>query len=100
MSVVMKRRKAMAIGRRKEKQSELFIPTTRLARGLGHPFYTKLNEVVAKAGFDEFVEKKCAPYYKEDGRPGNSAWGLFSHAFHRVFRGFGQSTRYRLAMRR
>lgn len=60
----------MAIGRRKEKQSELFIPTARLVTGPGHPFYTKLNEVLAKAGFDEFVEKKCAPYYKEGGRPG------------------------------
>jgi len=43
----------MAIGRRKEKQSELFIPAARLATGPGHPFYTKLNEVLAEAGFDE-----------------------------------------------
>src|SRR6266705_6956611 len=60
----------MALGRRKERQDELFIPTARLAQGPGHPFYTKLNEVLADAGFDEFVEKLCAPYYKEGGRPG------------------------------
>jgi transposase len=41
-----------------------------MATGPGHPFYTKLNTVLTEAGFDEFVEKLCAPYYKEGGRPG------------------------------
>ena len=40
-----------------------------LVTGPGHPFYTQLNEVLAEARFDEFVEKLCAPYYKEGGRP-------------------------------
>src|SRR5258708_12536825 len=35
----------------------------------GHPFYTKLNEVLGSAGFDEFVEELCAQYYKQGGRP-------------------------------
>src|SRR5439155_26386079 len=52
------------------KQDELFIATATLATGPGHPFDSKLNEVLAGAGFDEFVEKLCAPYYKEGGRPG------------------------------
>jgi transposase len=60
----------MALGRRKAQQTELFIPTAELVTGPGHPFYTKLNQVLAEAGFDEFVEKLCAPYYKEGGRPG------------------------------
>jgi transposase len=59
----------MAIGRRTPKQDELFIPTAKVATGPGHPFYTKLNTVLAEAAFDEFVEKLCAPYYKEGGRP-------------------------------
>src|SRR6185503_4621508 len=59
-----------ALGKRKHKQDELFIPTAKLATGPGHPFYTKLNQVLAEASFDEFVEKLCAPYYKEGGRPG------------------------------
>lgn len=59
----------MAIGKRKPPQDELFIPTVKLATGPGHPYYGKLNEVLAEAGFDEFVEKICAPYYKEGGRP-------------------------------
>jgi transposase len=60
----------MALGRRKPQQSDLFIPTAHLATGPGHPFYTKLNQVLADAGFDAFVEEKCAPFYKEGGRPG------------------------------
>jgi transposase len=47
----------MALGRRSIRQDELFIPTVKLATGPGHPFYTKLNEVLAGAGFDEWVEK-------------------------------------------
>jgi len=77
----------MAIGRRKEKQSELFIPAVKLATGSGHPFYAKLNEVLAKAGFDEFVEKKCAPYYKEGGRPGIPPGVYFRMLFIGYFEG-------------
>jgi len=60
----------MALGKRTPKQDELFIPTAQLITGPGHPFYAKLNEVLATAGFDEFAEKLCAPYYKDGGRPG------------------------------
>jgi len=60
----------MALGKRKTKQEELFIPTAQLASGPGHPFYSKLNQVLAEAGFDEFVEELCAQYYKDGGRPG------------------------------
>jgi len=60
----------MALGKRKPRQVELFIPTAKIATGPGHPFYAKLNAVLADAGFDEFVEQLCAPYYMEGGRPG------------------------------
>ena len=40
-------------------------PTTKLATGPGHPFYSKVNEVLAEAGFDDFVERRCAKYYKD-----------------------------------
>ena len=59
----------MSLGKRQTKQEEMFIPTANLAKGPGHPFYSKLNEVLAEAGFDEFVEKLCTRYYKEGGRP-------------------------------
>jgi transposase len=48
----------------------MFIPTAQVAAGPGHPFYTKLNAVLAEADFDAFAEKLCMPYYKEGGRPG------------------------------
>ena len=57
----------MALGKRKPQQNELFIPAAKLVTGPGHPFYSKLNAVLAAAGFDEFVEQLCAPYYKEGG---------------------------------
>ena len=59
----------MALGKRKIQQSELFIPAAKLVQGPGHPFYSKLNEVLAAAQFDEFTEQLCAPYYKDGGRP-------------------------------
>jgi len=77
----------MALGKRKPKQDELFIPTVKLVTGPGHPFYTKLNEVLANAGFDEFVEKLCAPYYKEGGRPGIPPGVYFRMLFIGYFEG-------------
>jgi transposase len=59
----------MSLGRRKEKQIDLFVATADLARGSGHPFYTKLNQVLDQAGFDAKVEELCAPFYKSGGRP-------------------------------
>ena len=77
----------MAIGKRKLTQDELFIPTIKLATGPGHPFYCKLNEVLGEAAFDEFVEKLCAPYYKEGGRPGIPPGVYFRMLFIGYFEG-------------
>jgi transposase len=61
----------MALGKKRgPKQGEMFIATAQIVTGPGHPFYAKLNEVLAEAGFDEFVEELCAPHYKKGGRPG------------------------------
>lgn len=61
----------MALGKKHgPKQDELFIATAQIVTGPGHPFYAKLNAVLAEAEFDQFVEKLCAPYYKKGGRPG------------------------------
>jgi transposase len=59
----------MALGRRTDKQTELFVPVTQLPKSPAHPFYSRLNAVLAQAGFDAFVEQLCEPYYKEGGRP-------------------------------
>lgn len=53
-----------------EKQEDIWIVHTELARAPGHPFYERLNEVLESAGFDVFVEGLCARYYHARlGRP-------------------------------
>ena len=45
-------------------------PDDRAGSVPGHPFYERLNKILAGAGFDAFVEKLCAPFYaKKNGRP-------------------------------
>ena len=56
--------------RRRAKQQQLWVNSADLARSPGHPFYVKLNKLLAKHGFDEFVEDLCAPFYAgKHGRP-------------------------------
>jgi len=83
----MERLTPMALGKRKPKQDELFIATNQLAASPGHPFYTKLNAVLAQADFDDFTEKLCAPYYKEGGRPGIPPGVYFRMLFIGYFEG-------------
>lgn len=60
----------MALGRRGEQQPGMWVATTTLPRSAGHPFYTRLNALLAEAKFDEFAEAQCAPHYAETlGRP-------------------------------
>ena len=62
----------MAIGKRKNgQQEELWIPSVDLVKGPGHPFYQRVNKLLAEADFDEFVEDLCAKFYAGNvGRPG------------------------------
>jgi transposase len=60
----------MALGKQTEQQQEFWVPIDVLAKTPGHPFYTKLNELLKTNRFDAFVEGLCAEYYKEGGRPG------------------------------
>jgi transposase len=60
----------MGMGRRKrERQQDLFVPADKL-QSAGHPFYRKLNRLLAEAGFDAFVEAACKPYYAGDSEAG------------------------------
>lgn len=53
-----------------EKQESLWVATGDLAASPGHPFYEKLNKVLAEADFDRKVEDLCAAFYAEKkGRP-------------------------------
>jgi len=55
----------MAMGKRKVRQESLFITTDQLAPSAGHPFYQKLNLLLDEAGFDRWVEGRCASSYAQ-----------------------------------
>lgn len=60
----------MALGKReRERQPDLWVPTANLLASSGHPFYEKLNQLLAAAGFDRWVEGLCEPHYAKVGRP-------------------------------
>ncbi len=60
----------MALGKRKAEQQGLWVATTELPKSPGHPFYQKLNELLAEAKFDKWIEERCQPYYAATmGRP-------------------------------
>src|SRR5271170_437052 len=56
----------MAMGKRKPRQESFFIATDQLAQSPGHPFYQRLNALLAEAGFDRWVEQRCREYYEQD----------------------------------
>jgi IS5 family transposase len=61
----------MAMGkRRRETQESLFIAADRLPKAAGHPFYERLNQLLAEAGFDGWIEERCRRYYAADGSAG------------------------------
>jgi transposase len=62
----------MAMGKRKrEQQSAMWVAVSDLPRSESHPFYDKLNQLLAEQGFDDFAETQCGSFYaKTMGRPG------------------------------
>lgn len=61
----------MALGQRKARQQEMWVPMAAIARQAAHPFYRRLNQLLEEHGFDRFMEKLFAPFYSEGtGRPG------------------------------
>src|SRR3972149_3940773 len=61
----------MAMGKRwRERQGEIWLPTAAMATPPGHPFYERLNALLAAQGFDAYIEELCRPFYAENkGRP-------------------------------
>jgi transposase len=68
----------MAMGTRKKRErQEPFWYGSELPVAPGHPFYSRLNEVLDQAGFDRFCEDHCAGFYHDKlGRP-SLAPGLY-----------------------
>lgn len=78
----------MAMRRRPEEQQEAWVATMDLPKSPGHPFYRRLNEVLAEARFDRWVEDLCAAYYAEDlGRPSIPPGVYFRMIFAGYFEG-------------
>ena len=64
----------MAVGQRPAAQQEEMRVATCKLRSPGHPFYERLNRLLAKAGFDAFAEAACTKFYAgKVGRPGTPA---------------------------
>ena len=61
----------MAMGkRRQQEQRGMWVAVSELPKSVSHPFYEKLNRLLAEHGFDEFVEAQCRGFYAEKmGRP-------------------------------
>ena len=61
---------AMGTSGGRTRQATMWVPTADLPKSAGHPFYERLNRVLDEAGFDAFVEAKCASFYADGvGRP-------------------------------
>jgi transposase len=60
----------MALGRQRDRQSEMLVSWAEMPRSPGHVFYDCLQSELVAAGFDGFVEGLCAPHYAaRRGRP-------------------------------
>lgn len=79
----------MALGRKESrKQADLWIATQDLPKPVSHPFYSKLNEILDKHGFDQFVEEKTARFYAaKNGRPSLPPGNYFRLLFIGYFEG-------------
>jgi len=59
----------MGTRKQRQRQEELWYRRD-LAQAPGHPFYRRLDEVLDRAGFDDFCETRCRIFYhKKLGRP-------------------------------
>ena len=79
----------MGMGTRKhrQRQEQLWVTHAELATGPGHPFYTRLNQLLDQEKFDEFAEAECARFYADrNGRPVNAPRQVFSPAADWVLR--------------
>ena len=60
----------MTMGKRKQRQEALFVMTEGLPKSAGHPFYQRLNALLAEAEFDRWIERRCQQYYQQAEKRG------------------------------
>ena len=72
----------MALGKRRQEQQSAWIATTELPMSPGHPFYKRLNEMLAEAGFDTWLEALRSVLRGQDGTRVDPARRLLPHDSH------------------
>ena len=60
----------MSMGKRRQRQESLFIMADGLPKSAGHPFYQKLNALLAESDFDRWIEKRCQRFYATEEKRG------------------------------
>ena len=60
----------MAMGKRRQRQEALFVMADGLPKSAGHPFYQRLNALLAEANFDHWIERRCQRYYEQEEQRG------------------------------
>ena len=60
----------MSLGKRQACQEALFVVTAQLGPSAGHPFYERLNQLLDEAGFDRWIESRCASCYEQEEKRG------------------------------
>ncbi|HUQ68849.1 MAG TPA: transposase [Planctomycetaceae bacterium] len=79
----------MSMGRRKrERQQELWLAPSEIARAPRHVFYDRLGSLLSEFGFDDFIEGLCESCYAQEiGRPGIPPGVYFRMLFLGYFEG-------------
>ena len=80
----------MAMGKRPaaRQASPMWVGTADLPTSDGHPYFERLNRVLADSGFDAFVEELCAAFYADRlGRPSLRPGRYFRMLFIGYFEG-------------
>ena len=68
--------------------SPMWVETSDLPTSDGHPYFERLNRVLAGSGFDAFVEELCAAFYADRlGRPSLRPGRYFRMLFIGYFEG-------------
>ena len=81
----------MAMGRKQKRpQDTMWVATRDLPKSPGHPFYKRLNQVLAANSFDAFVEAACRRFYAPKlGRPSLAPGRYFRLLLLGYFEGLG-----------
>ena len=79
------------MGRKRQRpQDKMWVATSDLPKSPGHPFYQRLNQVLAANSFDAFVEAACRRFYAPKlGRPSLAPGRYFRLLVLGYFEGLG-----------